>query len=155
MCSLVGVTDVANMCRAVYFPTEDVSECMFVVVNALLYNLFMEQCSMTTDRALREEYLAHFHLCRANLETTLANLPMLLSPRIENVQALLLGVRYTPIILFGFLFLTFVVQRGCIVLMYLDQRLLGISPRLAPSFASPQDFIVPRLSKTILLTLLA
>lgn len=92
MCALVGVNDFSNMCRAVYFPTEDVSEATFAIVNALLYNLFMEQHSVTTDSALREEYHAHFQLCRANLETTLACMPLLLSARIDNVQALLLGV---------------------------------------------------------------
>lgn len=92
MCALVGVNDFSNMCRAVYFPTEDVSEATFAVVNALLYNLFMEQHSVTTDPTAREEYHAHFQLCRANLETTLACMPLLLSARIDNVQALLLGV---------------------------------------------------------------
>ncbi|CEJ89569.1 hypothetical protein VHEMI05407 [[Torrubiella] hemipterigena] len=95
MCSLTGITDVANICRTVYFPTEDVSESIFVIVNALLYNLFLEHCSHTTDAAVREEYLAHFHLCRANLETALANLPMLLSPKVENAQALLFGCLYS------------------------------------------------------------
>lgn len=94
MCALVGVTDFSNMCRAVYFPTEDVSEATFAVVNALLYTLFMEQHAVATDEARREEYYAHFELCRENLETTLAVMPMLLSARIDNVQALLLGVSH-------------------------------------------------------------
>lgn len=100
MCELVGVTDVISLCRAVYFPTEDVSDSAFAVVNALLYNLFMEQHSVATEPEMREEYNRHFELCRANLETTLANLPMLLSAKIENVQALLLGVSY-PHLLFS------------------------------------------------------
>lgn len=92
MCDLVGVTDITTLCRAVYFPTEDVSDATFAVVSALLYNLFLEQHSLSSDPAVREEYNRHFQLCRANLETTLANLPMLLSAKIDNVQALLLGV---------------------------------------------------------------
>ncbi|EGX88603.1 fungal specific transcription factor [Cordyceps militaris CM01] len=94
MCDLVGVTDITTLCRAVYFPTEDVSDATFAVVSALLYNLFLEQHSLSSDPAVREEYFRHFQLCRANLETTLANLPMLLSAKIDNVQALLLGSLY-------------------------------------------------------------
>lgn len=92
MCSLTGVTDFTNICRTVYFPTEDVSESVFVVVNALLYNLFLEHSTLTNDAGLRDEYLTHFHHCRSNLETALAHLPVLQSPRIENAQALLFGV---------------------------------------------------------------
>lgn len=95
MCDLVGVADITTLCRAVYFPTEDVSDATFAVVSALLYNLFLEQHSLSSDPAVREEYNRHFQLCRANLETTLANLPMLLSAKIDNVQALLLGVSTT------------------------------------------------------------
>ncbi|KAJ3472733.1 hypothetical protein NLG97_g10756 [Lecanicillium saksenae] len=94
MCDLVGVTDITTLCRAVYFPTEDVSDATFAVVSALLYNLFLEQHSLSSDPTVREEYYRHFQLCRANLETTLANLPMLLSAKIDNVQALLLGSLY-------------------------------------------------------------
>ncbi|KAM3540993.1 hypothetical protein ARSEF1564_006088 [Beauveria bassiana] len=94
MCDLVGVTDITTLCRAVYFPTEDVSDATFAVVSALLYNLFLEQHSLCSDPDVREEYNRHFQLCRANLETTLANLPMLLSAKIDNVQALLLGSLY-------------------------------------------------------------
>ncbi|TQV90759.1 fungal specific transcription factor domain-containing protein [Cordyceps javanica] len=94
MCDLVGVTDITTLCRAVYFPTEDVSDATFAVVSALLYNLFLEQHSLSSDPDVREEYNRHFQLCRANLETTLANLPMLLSAKIDNVQALLLGSLY-------------------------------------------------------------
>ncbi|OAQ98393.1 hypothetical protein LLEC1_04359, partial [Akanthomyces lecanii] len=94
MCGLVGVNDITTLCRAVYFPTEDVSDATFAVVSALLYNLFLEQHSLSSDPAVREEYNRHFQLCRANLETTLANLPMLLSAKIDNVQALLLGSLY-------------------------------------------------------------
>lgn len=80
------------MCRVVYFATEEFSDSTFTIVNAMLYNLFMEQHSLAQDDAVRDEYHTLMLQCRANLETCLANLPLFLSAKIENVQALLLGV---------------------------------------------------------------
>ena len=41
-CGLVGIRDFSSLCRNVYFPTDDVSPAMWAIVNAGLYNLFME-----------------------------------------------------------------------------------------------------------------
>lgn len=92
MCALVGLSDFANLCRLVYFATEDFSDATFTIVNAMLYNLFMEQHALATDPMVRDEYHAYMQRCRANLETCLANTPLFLSAKIENVQALVLGV---------------------------------------------------------------
>ncbi|PNY26301.1 transcriptional regulatory protein [Tolypocladium capitatum] len=78
----------------VYFATDDFSDATFVIVNAMLYNLFMEQTSLATDAAVRDEYHGYMQQCRVNLETSLANIPLFLSSRVENVQALLLGVSW-------------------------------------------------------------
>lgn len=43
---------------------------------------------------LLAEYKIHAELCRANVDTGLANLPLLLSSTTANVQGLLLGVRF-------------------------------------------------------------
>lgn len=59
----------------------------------MLYNLFVEQHSLDKEGVLREEFNSYVAICKSNLETTLANFPLFLSPKIENVQALLLGVR--------------------------------------------------------------
>ncbi|KAF4508921.1 hypothetical protein G6O67_005242 [Ophiocordyceps sinensis] len=94
MCALVGLSDFANLCRLVYFATEDFSDATFTIVNAMLYNLFMEQHALATDPMVRDEYHAYMQRCRANLETCLANTPLFLSAKIENVQALVLGALY-------------------------------------------------------------
>ncbi|POR34331.1 Putative transcriptional regulatory protein C11D3.07c [Tolypocladium paradoxum] len=94
MCSLVGLSDFSSLCRMVYFATEDFSDATFVIVNAMLYHLFMEQTSLATDPTVRDEYHAYMQQCRANLETSLANTPLFLSAKVENVQALLLGALY-------------------------------------------------------------
>ncbi|KAJ4865363.1 hypothetical protein N5P37_003063 [Trichoderma harzianum] len=94
LCTLVGIKEFAELCKTVYFPTEDFSDATFAVVNAMLYNLFVEQHSLDKEGALREEYNSYVAICKSNLETTLANFPLFLSPKIENVQALLLGCLY-------------------------------------------------------------
>lgn len=94
LCTLVGIKDFSELCSAVYFPTEDYPDAIFAVVNAMLYNLFVEQHSLAKEEAVREEYSKYVIICKTNLETTLANFPLFLSPKIENVQALLLGCLY-------------------------------------------------------------
>ncbi|RKU42005.1 hypothetical protein DL546_003986 [Coniochaeta pulveracea] len=42
----------------------------------------------------RSEYVAYSHMCRDNLETGLANLPLFMPLRMESVEALLLGAGY-------------------------------------------------------------
>lgn len=90
--NLVGITDFPSLCRVVYFPTEDFSQAIFAIVNSGLYNLFMEESSLSSDPVKRHEYQVYAELAQANLETYIANLPLFLSTKIENVQALLLGV---------------------------------------------------------------
>ncbi|RMJ15877.1 hypothetical protein CDV36_004479 [Fusarium kuroshium] len=92
--TLIGVEDFSSLCRMIYFPTEDFPQATFAIVNAGLYDLFMEECCLSDDVEKRDKYQAYARMARANLETYLANLPMFLSPKIENVQALLLGTQY-------------------------------------------------------------
>ncbi|KAI8653276.1 Zn(2)-C6 fungal-type domain-containing protein [Fusarium keratoplasticum] len=92
--TLVGIEDFSSLCRMIYFPTEDFPQAVFAIVNAGLYDLFMEECCLSDDVEKRDKYEAYAKMARANLETYLANLPMFLSSRIENVQALLLGTQY-------------------------------------------------------------
>lgn len=89
-CSFITIEDFTESCRKVYFATEDYSIAIFIIVNAGLYYLFQEKSII--DESKSEEYLKYHYLCRDNLETALANLPLLLPPRREMVEALLLGV---------------------------------------------------------------
>lgn len=89
-CTFITVEDFIEWCRKVYFATEDYSIATFIIVNAGLYYLFQEKS--VTDESRGNEYLEYHYLCRDNLETALANLPLLLPPRREMIEALLLGV---------------------------------------------------------------
>lgn len=92
VCYFVGVADFSGLCRVVYFPTEDFSDAAFIIVNAGLYYMFLEQHSFAQDKATKEEYEPYIQTCRINLETALANMSMFVSAKIETVQSLLLGV---------------------------------------------------------------
>ncbi|RKK98297.1 hypothetical protein BFJ70_g17574 [Fusarium oxysporum] len=94
VCYFVGITDFSNLCRIVYFPTENFTDATFIVVNVGLYYLFLEQHTLTTDnKALKDEFAAHLHTSRVNLETGLANMSLFMSIKIETVQSLVMGVR--------------------------------------------------------------
>lgn len=88
----MGISDFSNLCRMVYFPTDDFSDSAFIIVNAGLYYLFLEQHTLTDNEAVKEEFLSYLHTCRVNLETALANVSLFMSAKVETVQALLLGV---------------------------------------------------------------
>ncbi|RBR23732.1 uncharacterized protein FIESC28_03528 [Fusarium coffeatum] len=95
VCYFVGISDFSNLCRMVYFPTEDFTDATFIIVNVGLYYLFLEQHALTIDnKALKDEFASHLHTSRVNLETGLANMSLFMSIKIETVQALLMGTLY-------------------------------------------------------------
>jgi hypothetical protein len=65
----------------------------FIVAYTGLYYLFQEK-SMAShiSGTSTAELLQCQNLCRDNLETALANLPLLMPARMGNIEALLLGV---------------------------------------------------------------
>lgn len=91
-CAFITIEGFIESCRKVYFATEDYSIAVFIIVNAGLYYLFQEKS--VTGESIREEYLKYHYLCRDNLETALANLQLLLPPKREMIEALLLGASF-------------------------------------------------------------
>ena len=89
---MAGINDFAELCRLAYVPSEEYSDSLFITVNAGLCNLFMEQQALTPDPSIKNAYTAYREMCQANLETGLANMPLIMSPKLDNVQALVLGV---------------------------------------------------------------
>lgn len=86
------IDDFTQLCRKVYFPTDDFSHATFIIVNAGLYYLFIEQYALASDKATKEELEPLIHLCRVNLETSLSNTSLFMSSKVQTIQALLLGV---------------------------------------------------------------
>lgn len=98
ICAFIAVEDFTEACRKVYFATEDFSPSTFIVVNAGLYELFQEKfIIMDENSGTAAEYMTYHLMCRDNLETALANLPLFLPPKTETVEALLLGVSPLPV----------------------------------------------------------
>ena len=91
ICAFIAVEDFIESCRKVYFATEDFSVATFIIVNAGLYYLFQEKSVL--DEARSAEFIEYHYLCRDNLETALSNLPLLMPPRMDTIEALMLGVR--------------------------------------------------------------
>lgn len=96
ICTFSAADNFADRCSKVYFATEDYSLMTWGVVNAGLYFLFQEKASLAQG-AQRAQLLEYQHLCRDNLETALANLPLLMPARKESVEVLLLGVGPFPV----------------------------------------------------------
>ena len=91
-CVFITVDSLTDYCRRVFFATEEYSTAVFIIVNAGLYFLFQEKVMNAST-----ETLEYHHLCRDNLETALASLPLIMPPRRETVEALLLGVSLYPL----------------------------------------------------------
>lgn len=81
----------SDLCLNVYF-SEDFSDVDFITVNAGLLSLFWEYAFVATSEEEKESFLAYANMCRGNLETALANLPMHLSANSNTIVALIFGV---------------------------------------------------------------
>lgn len=79
-----------DMCRKVYFATEDYSLSTFALVNGGLFYLFREITSVQGKDV--PEAAENVALCRANLEYAISHFNIFMAPTKENLQALLLGV---------------------------------------------------------------
>ncbi|RFN43655.1 hypothetical protein FIE12Z_12121 [Fusarium flagelliforme] len=86
ICYFFAVKDFSNFCSQVYFPTEDYSDAVFIIVNIGLYYLILE--------CLPDGHDSYLHTTRVNLETALANINLFMPTTVENIQALLLGSFY-------------------------------------------------------------
>ena len=85
--------DFAKLCQRVYFSTEDYSDAIFILVNAGLYYIFVEQGFNSKDPTAKSQYHVYRQMCQVNLETALSRLPLLLPGKSESIEALLIGVR--------------------------------------------------------------
>lgn len=88
----ITVEKFVQKCRDVYFAVDDFSDATFIMVNACLYNVFIEWTFTASDPTEREDCQKHINLCRNNLEIALANLSLLMPARDEYIEALALGV---------------------------------------------------------------
>ncbi|KAL4903369.1 hypothetical protein BDW74DRAFT_186052 [Aspergillus multicolor] len=94
LCPFIPFERLADKCREVYFATENYSDATFIVANGGLYQLFVAASFLNPDRALREEYQRYADICKHNLDTTLANLHLLMPANIDSIEALTMGAAH-------------------------------------------------------------
>ncbi|KAI9692037.1 MAG: hypothetical protein M1820_009572 [Bogoriella megaspora] len=85
-----------DLCKTVFFRTEDYPTSTAVIVHSSLESLFQEFKWAEKDPALRQQYEECAQLCRINLETSISNLDLLLPATMKSAQALLLAVSIPP-----------------------------------------------------------
>lgn len=82
-----------DLCLNVYF-SEDTSPFDFISVNAGLYSLFSDHAlTAQISQDEKERNMAYARLCRDNLETGLAEMPLHLPASANVIAALLFGER--------------------------------------------------------------
>jgi hypothetical protein len=81
-----------ELCKAVFFRTEDYPTSTAIIVHGTLDNLFGEFEWPEKNLALRQQYSEWAELCRNNLEISISNLDLLLPATMESAQALLMAV---------------------------------------------------------------
>lgn len=94
LCSSIGLDDIEAVCSQAYDHLDNISSVEFVLVSSLVYYVFEESCMLALAPELIAEYQTHAQLCKENIDTGLANLPLLLPSTVQNVQGLLLGVGF-------------------------------------------------------------
>lgn len=118
-----------DLCLKVYF-AEDTSPYDFISVNAGLFSLFTDHVSTTQmSQDHKERNKAYAHICRENLETALAEMPLQLPASADVVAALLFGAG----IAFCSQGLSTIADRAVGVLFY---RILHLVSFLVPVFES-------------------
>ncbi|KAI9685189.1 MAG: hypothetical protein M1822_004776 [Bathelium mastoideum] len=81
-----------DLCKTVFFRTEDYPTSTAIIVHSSLESLFQEFKWSEKDPALWQQYDDWAQLCRINIEISISNLDLLLPATLQSVQALLLAV---------------------------------------------------------------
>ena len=88
----MSAQEFSDLCKEVYFATEEYSEATFVIVNTGLYFIFSELAAGCDDTKTRKSYNWYCELSQINLETCLAQLHLFQPPKTEIIEALLMAV---------------------------------------------------------------
>lgn len=83
-----------ELCKKVYFATEDYSLGTFALVNGGLFYLFQQIAYLEGKNV--PEAAENAALCRSNLEYAISRFSVFMAPNSENLQAILIGVSILP-----------------------------------------------------------
>ncbi|GAM37795.1 hypothetical protein TCE0_033r08019 [Talaromyces pinophilus] len=81
-----------ELCKKVYFATEDYSLGTFALVNGGLFYLFQQIAYLEGKNV--PEAAENAALCRSNLEYAISRFSVFMAPNSENLQAILIGASY-------------------------------------------------------------
>ncbi|EED17118.1 C6 transcription factor, putative [Talaromyces stipitatus ATCC 10500] len=81
-----------ELCKRVYFATEDYSLGTFALVNGGLFYLFQHIAYLEGKNV--PEAFENAAICRANLEYAISRFSVFMAPNSENLQAILIGASY-------------------------------------------------------------
>lgn len=105
ICVFDSIDAFTDMCKQVYFATEEISTSVYISVCTGLYYLFQEKAALAVQEIQTHsgipsnssqgvEYRAHSMTCRDNLETAISSLTLLQTPKQETVEALIMAASY-------------------------------------------------------------
>ncbi|KAK2769664.1 hypothetical protein FQN53_005953 [Emmonsiellopsis sp. PD_33] len=89
----LDIPTITQLCKDLYFCTEEYSIALFAIVNCVLSYLF-EECGCIAsnhDPSLAASFRDYFLMCRRNFETAVNCFDLFMEPSCENIMALALG----------------------------------------------------------------
>lgn len=89
----MGIYDVVKIFETNLDCFNNSSFAEFIRINSILYYILEESCVLAAEHtATTEQWKSYSHMCQVNLDTAIANMPLILPPTTDNVQALLFAV---------------------------------------------------------------
>ena len=86
-----------NLCKKVYFPTKPCSKGEVTLVNGLLFYLFDSYSQESNSDLSTSDYATYSKLCEKNFCDGVQDYECLVTPTLENIQCLMMGVSLSPI----------------------------------------------------------
>ncbi|KAH6688967.1 fungal-specific transcription factor domain-containing protein [Plectosphaerella plurivora] len=93
-CFFLDLDDLLDLCRKVYFCTDNISHAAFIIVNGSLYYFIADQIYGAKDAVVKAELEEYHRMCQVNLETALTTLPLMMPAKHDSVCALLIAAVY-------------------------------------------------------------
>ncbi|KAI1928138.1 hypothetical protein LOZ66_005313 [Ophidiomyces ophidiicola] len=80
-----------QLCKDLYFCTEEYSSAQFATVNCILSYLFREYTYYGENDSLKDKFEEYSDLCKLNFETVISTFDLFVEPSYDNILALALG----------------------------------------------------------------
>lgn len=91
----VDIERFTDLCRRLYFSTDDITDATFILVNTGLAYLFFEAGLAASNPEEKAQYDTYYAMCQKNLEAVLQQLNLLMPATLENIEALLMAASFS------------------------------------------------------------